>query len=291
MNMYVFSKKSASLALVLFMSTLIGAFSRTFEGQESSIAVDRLRRSSEKLAFDVVSIHLSSAGNASNGIWKLSPNALLIRNQVVWSTIMLAYSPLPREYWRHDQLVGVPFWTEGYDIDAKVDQQTAERWKGMTDSQRLEDAKLMLQTMLVDRYHLVIHSKAGESPAYLLVVGKHAPKLNTPKPLSTKPLGFYKFPEGGGWFSTPTHDIAFSSTSMSSLALFLSRTSPYPIEDRTGLSGNYDFELTPRQDVSSGADPGTTSKFDVESLGLKLVRSKIQVSHLVVDHIEKPSSN
>ena len=77
-----------------------------------------------------------------------------------------------------------------------------------------------------------------------------------------------------------------------------------PVQDRTGLTGVFDFELrwTPDQ-VESKPDAGAaklnaagdswpsfTTAIE-EQLGLKLKSEKGQIEVLVVDHLEKPSEN
>jgi uncharacterized protein (TIGR03435 family) len=69
------------------------------------------------------------------------------------------------------------------------------------------------------------------------------------------------------------------------------------IQDRTGLTGRYDFAvewgawtggMAAEEDSS---DPGPTLNSAVTALGLKLVPAKGQVETLVIEHIEKPSEN
>ena len=73
-----------------------------------------------------------------------------------------------------------------------------------------------------------------------------------------------------------------------------------PVQDRTGLTGAFDFELrwTPDQvdagavKFNSGGDswPSFTTAIE-EQLGLKLKAEKGQIEVLVIDHLEKPSEN
>jgi uncharacterized protein (TIGR03435 family) len=71
--------------------------------------------------------------------------------------------------------------------------------------------------------------------------------------------------------------------------------------DRTGVTGNWDFELTftperiRQQALTGGAppdvDPNGPSIFTAvqEQLGLKLESTKGPVNVLVIDHVEQPS--
>ena len=87
---------------------------------------------------------------------------------------------------------------------------------------------------------------------------------------------------------------------LSGLAERLSAVAGRPMLDRTGLKGNYDFELNwapPARpdpaDVSAPADPAVNLAAALESqLGLKLEAKKAPLEVLVIDHAEKnPADN
>jgi uncharacterized protein (TIGR03435 family) len=70
-----------------------------------------------------------------------------------------------------------------------------------------------------------------------------------------------------------------------SFAEYLSLTLGSHVEDRTGVTGEYDFALRRWQN-----DDGSDS-LDVEALGLKVEPIKVLRDTLVIDHIERPSPN
>ena len=87
-------------------------------------------------------------------------------------------------------------------------------------------------------------------------------------------------------FQSPDDPVLrFYATSMMSLAAILSGWG-VPVEDRTGLTGKYDFELTR---VSNTGDPSVD--LDVAALGLKFTAIKIPTENIIIDHIEHPSPN
>ena len=87
---------------------------------------------------------------------------------------------------------------------------------------------------------------------------------------------------------------------LSQLASVLSSMVQRVVIDKTGLTGNFDFELkwTPDQ-MPQGLVPGAppTSNPDgpsiftalLEQLGLKLNSAKQRVDVLVIDHVERPT--
>ena len=152
----------------------------------------------------------------------------------------------------------------------------------------------MLQTLLADRFKLLVHRETKELDVYSLVIGKNGPKLQEAKEEERTgatpvvgPLGlrwtFLKMPMAGG------------------LVNFLANTLDSPVLDKTELKGFYDFKLEytdPRfQRPGSG---GTPQSLDAppdlfgalqEQLGLKLEKKKGPGEVLVVDHAEKASEN
>ena len=96
----------------------------------------------------------------------------------------------------------------------------------------------------------------------------------------------------------------FENAPISQLTWFLSLRLQSEVDDKTGLTGKYDFELAPMptgpetadNDPNSFMPPGSDgpSVFMTlvrEQLGLKLTATKGPVEILVIDHAVKPSAN
>jgi uncharacterized protein (TIGR03435 family) len=63
-----------------------------------------------------------------------------------------------------------------------------------------------------------------------------------------------------------------------------------PVEDQTGLKGNYDFRLEYGDDSTTGNAPEFLTAFQ-DATGLRLNAAKGPVEFLIVDHADKPSAN
>ena len=244
------------LAAVPAMMSLVHA-----QGQAVSSAAKRPE-------FEVVSIKPASptrggavpigrsANPGSVTLWGVTPKDVIAR----------AYSL------RGYQIAG-PSWIdeERYDIAARV-------------SGRASDAqqRLMLQTMLADRFRLTAHAETRVLPAYELVVGKNGPKLHEATPDA---IGSRVFPNAPG--------ISAKQISMSRLAELLSMKLDRPVADKTGLSGSFDVELKWTPDTAPpDADLGPSVFTAVEEqLGLKLEARRLPIEVLIIDHISRPSAN
>lgn len=77
---------------------------------------------------------------------------------------------------------------------------------------------------------------------------------------------------------------------MSDLAYSLTRQLGRPVTDKTGLSGEYDFDLT--WSTEEALDSTVPSVFTaLQKFGLRLVSMKGPVEVIVIDGIEKASEN
>lgn len=202
----------------------------------------------------------------------------------------------------------VPAWVKAdrFEIQAKIPDSVAAS-QGQTAAQLRETVGLMLQRLLEDRFHLKLHRETRELQVWAIEIGKNGPKLR-----SAGPLRMIKAPDGS---EVPVHgrnsftpvpnapgrrQITFKGSTLQqaveSLAVFADR----PLVDRTGLKGEYDFEI--EYDVDPLAPhPVPVSPFfgltcptlstALQDLGLKCELTKALVEVLVVDQVEKPSEN
>jgi uncharacterized protein (TIGR03435 family) len=252
-------------------------------------------QNTKALAFEVVSIRPSKPGSLP-AVWpKVLPDGYRATNQSIWSTIMLAYFSADMSSWRRDRVVGAPPWAgkELYDIEAKVSAADVTEWQRQ--GPQKEMLRAMLRTMLKQRCKLLLHSTTSEAPIYALVVGKHGPKLKEATAGEKFPPHSIPLPDGGAdipYRTGETPQLTFFGAPMASLAEFLSWSSERPVQDQTGLTGEYDFVLQRRDEESMPeTDPEPATPWAVEDLGLALKPAKASAVTLVIEHIERPSPN
>jgi uncharacterized protein (TIGR03435 family) len=226
-------------------------------------------------AFEVATIKPAAAGRDGGRVRTLPGGQTFIASNVALKNlIMTAYSV------RADQISGGPGWTsaDGYDIEAKAGQAVGPA-----------ELLLMLQSLLADRFKLILRDEKKVQPVYALILEKAVPNLKRNKDGSESLL----FPTGVGQYRA-------TDVSMPYLAWTLSR---FPdvgrvVIDRTGLPGGYDFDLrftmTPVGQNPADAPPEAgPSVFTAlkEQLGLKLEPAREAVDFFIIDRAERPSEN
>ena len=193
--------RRAILIACAFVLVAIAVPSTLSQGNAaSSGAVPQTAGATAKpLEFDVVSIRPSppDSPGGGTGIFRTGYTA---PNQPLYVTIMYAYFSNAFQYWNKNLLVGAPAWVlnERYDINAKISPDDMEAWnKQRIPLASAEMLHTMLQATLAERCKLKIHKIATETPVYMLVVGKHTPKLKERRPDDPIPSGGSPFLDGG----------------------------------------------------------------------------------------------
>jgi uncharacterized protein (TIGR03435 family) len=238
--------------------------------------------------FDVAAIHPHiPEPHEHNSIWS-SPSDGHFRAENV-SVVMLIH-------WAYEmpetRILDAPAWanTTMFNIDATADPSVDARLKGLSSDSGRKQKEMMVQALLADRFHLVVHPETRELPIYELVVTKGGAKLGDPKFSGTT----FNYSRG--------HIEVDGSNSVALLAEELSKETGRDVVDKTGITGRYNLKLQWTPDDSAG--PGSTgsaaapsdsgpSLFTAleEQLGLKLEPAKGPVQVLVVDHVEMHSEN
>jgi uncharacterized protein (TIGR03435 family) len=188
-----------------------------------------------------------------------------------------------------ENVLGGPSWLESdrFDVIAKAPPNTPP-----------ETLKLMLQSLLADRFKLVIHKDSKPMDAFVLSVGKGKLKLKEadgsgstgcqPQPMTPPEPG--KIPQ----ITVSCHNMTmetFAPTLHQMAGGYLTST----VVDSTGLKGAWDFDIkwTGRGQLAQAGGDGM-SIFDAvdKELGLKLEFQKFPTPVIVVDSVnQKPTDN
>jgi uncharacterized protein (TIGR03435 family) len=147
----------------------------------------------------------------------------------------------------------------------------------------------MFQTLLEDRFQLRVHREKREMPAYDLVAAKGGAKLIASPPRSFKPsVGFGNISCWAEFRSDGKHLVG-KSASVEEMVVVLTRQMRTPVRDRTGIAGTYDFDVAFSTGVDGSDKPVLATA--IHDLGLNLEKSKGTFEVLVIDRLQKPTSN
>jgi len=268
-------------------------------------------------AFEVASVKANTT-NAPGGSFVLPPGRLTATNIPLKVVITNAYQL------SFYQVTGGPDWvsTDRFDITAKA-----------PDGAPPEQTRAMVRTLLKDRFKLVVHMETRDTPIYALVKARADDRLGPNLKPSTTDCGPLRAQRAatiaeaararGGRVAIPPPPAAnepvvcqmrvsgrggamltyrAGNITMSALANALRPYVGREVVDRTGLAGEFDFDL-------QFSPPPTTGPIDTgipvaplgdaasiftalqEQLGLKLESTRGPVEVMVIDRAEKPDGN
>ncbi len=218
-------------------------------------------------------------GGRMVGDGNLCPQCFEASHVTVKAMVAFAYDV--RDFY----ISGGPGWAGGDQFDIVGKAQTIA-----TPAQ----IRVMMQTLLKERFQLAVRHETRDATVYQLVVAKGAPKLKE----SSLKAGGIRFLGRG--------NVEGRGTAMTGLAGYLQTLLGDVVRDKTGLTTSYDFKLTWAPDEAQAGKPGAQgvpatngaeesgpSIFTAlqEQLGLKLEATKGPVETLVIERVEKPSEN
>jgi uncharacterized protein (TIGR03435 family) len=262
-----------SAGFLLLGAAVFTAFaSPSFAQQNASVPT-----SASSPMFEVVSIKPHKSGE--NAVWSSTTLDRFSTSGVSAGDLICSTYHLIMP----DQISGLPEWSNSgsFDIEAKLDEDTAAALHKLPREERARQWELMMQAVLADRFQLKVHHETKDLPVYDLVVAKSGLKIKqSPANMSGGwSLGLGKF-EGKG---VPIDEF---TRTLSNLVGRL-------VVNKTGLTGNYAMTLkwTPDGTPESADSGPDIFAALVEQLGFKLEHAKGPVDTIVVDYIEKPSPN
>jgi uncharacterized protein (TIGR03435 family) len=215
--------------------------------------------------FEVASVKVSPPRRGTDRYTTMDTDPAMVRysNITLSNLIAIAY--------RYDSnLIVIPerFGGGSYDVAARLPAAASK-----------DKVPEMMQTLLAERFKLVVHRESRDEKVYYLTIARNGPKLKPARP-------------EGGPNSITLNGIFGRAMPISMLAASLTR----PLEgtrviDKTGLEGNFDIELRYVPPNSKEPGPDVVAALQ-EQLGLKLAAGKSPIERIIVDHAEKiPTEN
>lgn len=300
------------------------------------------------LAFDAASVRPSKPGSAQHSNVPLDSGNVyasisaddarsaagglfIATHQPLWRYISFAYKlsgtqelALRFSVFSGAPKSGAPFWVTGsfdappefFDISARAPADST-----------IDQMRLMMQSLLSERFHLAVHYTSADTPVFALVPLKPgitgpnlqphpvsdpcaAPVAGTSADSAPRQASLYSAvgdlpPACGviahvpssmqgqhfGGRAVPLSLLATSIPTMTGLAAM-----PRPVVDQTGLDGLYDFTLgwvhdpTP-QDIAVDDNTANFREALKIQLGLELKSAHAPIRFMIVDHVERPSEN
>jgi uncharacterized protein (TIGR03435 family) len=274
--------------------------------------------STPKLTFEVASIKLNKSSDPPHWNMPLGSGDFMrpvgglfqVSNMPLAQYIVFAYKLTGNMQYL---MSGLPGWVnmEHFDIEARA-----------AGTPKKDEFRLMMQSLLAERFKLTMHRDRRQMPVFALVLskpGKTEPQV-TPHTDDTacapNPNGQQPFPSTTAVPLPPLFCGAISGLQPSApgrirdggrkvpMQLIASAFSgaenfDRPIVNRTGLAGTFDFWFEWAPQFNGDPPPGfqldpngpTLQEALQEQLGLKLESATAPVDVMVVDHIEEPSAN
>jgi uncharacterized protein (TIGR03435 family) len=168
-----------------------------------------------------------------------------------------------------------PNWlaSQNFDINAKGAGKVTEN-----------ELREMLQSLLVERFHIKVHAESDQRDAFVLLPAKGGPKLSPVQDVGAFGVDVSQY--------TDRTKVVCRHCTMDNLANVLADHVNLPVIDQSRLSGECSFTLewSPNQNAT---DPGPSIFTAMqEQLGLRLEARKVRVPILVVDSISQtPTDN
>lgn len=194
---------------------------------------------------------------------RISGSRVTLQAVTLKDLVLAAYGV--KEY----QVTGGPGWATGigslFDVEARAASEPS-----------IAEARLMLQSLLAQRFQLKLRRESRRLPVYNLVVAKGGPKLKPAAP-----------------DAPPAPDMRRGS--MDQIAALWSLYLDRPVLDKTGLTGAFDYsarllELDERARDSAEVTARALTALQ-DQLGLRAEPARAALELLVIESAAKPSGN
>lgn len=202
-----------------------------------------------------------------------------LRKATMLDLIRIAYNVNP------EMVVGGPNWLEfdRFDIAAKAPLNTPP-----------ETLRLMLQSLLAERFGLVMHRDTRLVPAYVLEVEKGKAKLTQANGTANPDCQYLAQLAGATFTASACRNMTMKAFA-DWLHLVAEDYLAEPVVDSTGLEGGWDFDLKwnrRSQVLPAGAERITVFDAVEKQMGLALTLKDAPAPVIVIDRVnETPTAN
>jgi uncharacterized protein (TIGR03435 family) len=271
-----------------------------------------------KISFDVASVKQNKSGpppsgDKVNSNFSLGPSDFYSANGGLFSATNLpianyigfAYKLMGNQTQSLESQLPKSISKARFDIQAHAPGNTTK-----------DQMRLMMQSLLTDRFKMAVHTEKQELPIYALVLDK--PRKTGPQlrphsddpPCSAFTLSpSARFADGSpaacGVFLTLLETRRAHTSARNVTLSLIAGSLPFPgmgafdrlVVDKTGLGGDFDLTLewTPEGAPATNAQADESGPTYLEALkdqlGLKLESTTGPVDVLIIDHVEEPSPN
>lgn len=310
--MYLSSKRNWPLFVTGLFAVVLADCTQAAEAQrkpEFAVASVREDKSGAKPTSNIP-LDRSESYSPTGGLF-------IATNQPLLAYILFAYkvnvseTTTPGGFMRQ-----FPEWAvrDHFDINARTESPNPTK----------DDMRLMVQSLLEDRFKLAVHRERRRVPVLALTLakpGKTGPQLVVHHAASACPsassaqfrfmhaaavLGIWPVECGDGEeVRVSAHAVRDGGRDMTmdAIASWLTGAGDYadrPVINTTGLKGSYDFvvEFAPDYPSSAKPDDASTEASEpafpealVDQLGLRLKKQEGTASFFTIDHAEYPSAN
>lgn len=240
----------------------------------------RLRGQDMEYKFEVASIKPTAAQGNGTDI-HTNQTGLRTSNTSLFTLIQLAYGV------QNYQISGGPGWVRDarFDVTAKYEQAEVDlpNTEGRGRAAQQERLRSRVRNLLAERFQLKLREEMKDLPVYGLVIDKGGHKLK----VSTSASSNINTHNNNG-----TGKMTGAGVPVKSLSGALSSMLGRPVNDETGLSGLFEFEMNWSDNNAADAAAGPTIYSAIrEQLGLRLDSKKGPVVTYVIERAEKPSEN
>ena len=267
-------------------------------------------------SFDVVSIKPNRTNQGIPVVVFQPGGRVIAANVSVWQVMLVAYGL------ESVQLLNVPDWatTERFAIEARINDDTSSA-----------TVRLMLRSMLADRFAVTVHTERRELPIFALKMARSDNRLGPKLRMSGSECAPVRFPEGVPPPPPPPpspagnaapiriilpHDepqrrrcgamlapgwMSARNITMEELTRLVTQVMRRPVVDETELTGEFDLDVVFQPEGLGGAligpppqaisDAPALTTALQDELGLRLEFRTGPVDVVVLDRIERPTEN